>query len=60
MNISAIGLQNKSEIDCNPAASNTDSLWIRIIINTRTVATQQPPAKAGGLKLRTESPDTGR
>ena len=22
--------------------------------------TQQPPAKAGGLKLRTESPDTGR
>ena len=24
------------------------------------ICTQQPPAKAGGLKLRTESPDTGR
>lgn len=26
----------------------------------REIRTQQPPAKAGGLKLRTESPDTGR
>ncbi|MFD2113907.1 hypothetical protein, partial [Thiorhodococcus fuscus] len=30
--------------------------WVPIAENL----TQQPPAKAGGLKLRTESPDTGR
>ena len=33
---------------------------LREILNAIYYLTQQPPAKAGGLKLRTESPDTGR
>lgn len=29
-------------------------------IQSKGCGTKQPPAKAGGLGLRTESPDTGR
>ena len=36
-----------------PMLLNPDGFWL-------LAPTQQPPAKAGGLKLRTESPDTGR
>ncbi|MBK1650256.1 hypothetical protein CKO36_17085, partial [Rhabdochromatium marinum] len=41
-------------------ASDIGYQAIRHTVDQMQLTTQQPPAKAGGLKLRTESPDTGQ
>lgn len=45
-----------------PEQNPVEDVWLRgkNFLRKHFYKTQQPPAKAGGLKLRTESPDTGR